>query len=144
MFQTTYAYFTDLNYDVEAFEGYKQKQTSFFKNMASQPNFFFQQEFYTYLNKEIPRFNGLVPTEKTWAETDYKLAYDKYKERFANAADFEFFFVGNVDDKAIEDFSAKYLLFTGNSCKRKGKRSRLPHAERRTQKSSQQRKRPEK
>jgi len=109
LFQTTYAYFTDLNYDVEAFEGYKQKQTSFFKNMASQPNFFFQQEFYTYLNKENPRFNGLVPTEKTWAETDYKLAYDKYKERFANAADFEFFFVGNVDDKAIEDFSAKYL-----------------------------------
>ena len=109
LFQTTYAYFTDLNYDVEAFEGYKQKQTSFFKNMASQPNFFFQQEFYTYLNKENPRFNGLVPTETTWAATDYKLAYDKYKERFANAADFEFFFVGNVDDKAIEEFSAKYL-----------------------------------
>jgi len=109
LFQTTYAYFTALNYDTEAFEGYKQKQSAFFKNMTSQPAFYFQQEFYTYLNKENPRFNGLVPTEKTWAETDYKLAYDKFKERFSNAADFEFFFVGNVDDKVIEDYATKYL-----------------------------------
>ncbi|UOK42756.1 MULTISPECIES: M16 family metallopeptidase [Flavobacterium] len=109
LFQQTYAYFTDLNYDAEAFEGYRQKQSAFYKNMTSQPAFYFQQEFYTYLNKENPRFNGLVPTDKTWAETDYKLAYDKFKERFANAADFEFFFVGNVDDKVIEDYAVKYL-----------------------------------
>ena len=31
------------------------------------------------------------------------------KERFSNAADFEFYFVGNVDEKLIEDFSAKYI-----------------------------------
>ncbi|WP_300978624.1 pitrilysin family protein [Flavobacterium sp.] len=109
LFQMVHAYFTDLNFDPEAFEGFKQKQASFFKNMASQPQYYFQQEFYTYLNKENPRFNGIMPTDKSWAETDYKLAYDKYKERFANAADFEFFFVGNVDDKTIEAFATKYL-----------------------------------
>jgi zinc protease len=105
----TYAYFTDLNLDATAFEAYKQKQSSFYNNMASQPSFYFQQEFYTYLNKENPRFNGIIPTDKTWAETDYTLAYKKYKERFANAADFEFFFVGNINDKAIEDYAVKYL-----------------------------------
>ena len=109
LFQMVHAYFTDLNFDQEAFEGFKQKQASFFKNMASQPQYYFQQEFYTYLNKENPRFNGIMPTDKSWAETDYKVAYDKYKERFANAADFEFFFVGNVDDKTIEAFATKYL-----------------------------------
>lgn len=109
LFQMVHAYFTDLNFDPEAFEGFKQKQASFFKNMASDPQYFFQQEFYAYLNKENPRFNGIMPTDKSWAETDYKLAYDKYKERFANAADFEFFFVGNVDDKTIEAFATKYL-----------------------------------
>nr|ABM53554.1 putative zinc protease [uncultured bacterium CBNPD1 BAC clone 905] len=109
LFQMVHAYFTDLNFDQEAFEGFKQKQASFFKNMASQPQYYFQQEFYAYLNKENPRFNGILPTDKSWAETDYKLAYDKYKERFANAADFEFFFVGNVDDKTIEAFATKYL-----------------------------------
>lgn len=109
LFQMTYAYFTDLNLDATAFEAYKQKQSSFYNNMASQPSFYFQQEFYTYLNKENPRFNGIIPTDKTWAETDYTLAYKKYKERFANAADFEFFFVGNINDQAIENYAVKYL-----------------------------------
>jgi zinc protease len=44
--------------------------------MASTPQNYFQQEFYTYLNKENPRFNGM-PTDKSWADTDYKLAYEK-------------------------------------------------------------------
>lgn len=109
LFQMTHAYFTDLNMDVTAFEGYKQKQSAFFNNMASTPNFYFQQEFYSYLNKENPRFNGLIPNEKTWGETDYALAYKKYKERFANAADFEFYFVGNIDDKTMEAYAIKYL-----------------------------------
>lgn len=93
LFQMTYAYFTDLNFDQEAFEGFKQKQSSFFKNMASTPQNYFQQEFYTYLNQNNPRFFGIMPTDKSWADTDYKLAYEKYKERFANATDFEFYFV---------------------------------------------------
>ena len=108
-FQMLHAYFTDLNFDAAAFDGFKQKQSNFTENMMSQPNFFFQQEFYTYLNKENPRWNGLVPTAEKWATTDYQLAYNKYKERFANAADFEFFFVGNVDDAAMEDFAKKYI-----------------------------------
>lgn len=109
LFQTVHAYFTDLNLDKEAFEGYKQKQSAFFKNLSSQPNVYFQQEFYGYLMKENPRYFGMFPDDKAWETTDYELAYKKYKERFANAGDFEFFFVGNVDDKAIEEFSAKYL-----------------------------------
>lgn len=108
-FQMLYAYFTDLNFDASAFEGYKQKQSNFFENMMSQPSFYFQQEFYTYLNKENPRWNGIVPTAEKWAEVDYQMAYNKYKERFANAGDFEFFFVGNVDDATMEDFSKKYI-----------------------------------
>ncbi|AWG20257.1 peptidase M16 [Flavobacterium faecale] len=109
LFQSTYAYFTDLNMDQEAFEGFKQKQSAFYKNMASRPSFYFQQELYAFLKKEDPRFIGIVPTDKTWAQTDYALAYKKYKERFANAGDFEFFFVGNVDDKVMEEYAAKYI-----------------------------------
>ena len=109
LFQMTHAYMTDLNFDKEAFEGYKQKQSAFFKNLSSQPSVYFQQEFYGYLMKDNPRFNGIFPDEKAWSATDYELAYNKYKERFANAGDFEFFFVGNVDDKQMEEFSAKYI-----------------------------------
>ncbi|WP_084404194.1 M16 family metallopeptidase [Flavobacterium tegetincola] len=109
LFQMTYAYFTDLNMDKEAFEGYKQKQNSFYKNMASTPSFYFQQEFYGFLLKENPRFFGMIPDEKAWEQTSYELAYQKYKERFANAGDFQFFFVGNVDDAKMEEYASKYL-----------------------------------
>jgi zinc protease len=109
MFQMAYAYFTDLNLDNEAFEGFKQKQNAYYKNIASEPNYYFQLELDNFLFKDSPRFNGSMPTEKSWATTDYKLAYQKYKERFANAGDFEFYFVGNIDDKAIEDLSSKYI-----------------------------------
>ncbi len=107
--QMIYAYFTDLNFDTAAFETYKQKQSAFFDNIIAQPGFYFQQEFYNYLNKENPRWFGIVPTAEKWADTDYKLAYTKYKERFANAADFEFFFVGNVDEAKMEEYAKKYI-----------------------------------
>lgn len=109
MLQMMYAYFTDLNYDVEAFEAFKQKQNSMYSNISSQPNFYFSQEFYSYLNQNNPRFLGLVPLEKEWAYTDYKLAYEKYKERFANAGDFEFYFVGNIDEAQFETLVKKYI-----------------------------------
>lgn len=109
MFQMVYAYFTDLNYDQEAFDSYRKKQMAFTANMVSQPAYYFQQEFYSFLSKDDPRFGMVIPDEKTWNSMDYKLAYDKYKERFANAADFEFYFVGNIDDKVMEDYAAKYL-----------------------------------
>ncbi len=109
LFQMIHAYFTDLNLDKEAFESYKQKQSAFYKNLASNPNVYFQIELYTFLYKDNPRFFGLLPDDKSWEYTDYELAYNKYKERFANAGDFEFFFVGNIDDTVIEDLSSKYL-----------------------------------
>ncbi|WP_299522006.1 pitrilysin family protein, partial [Winogradskyella sp.] len=36
-------------------------------------------------------------------------AYEKYKERFANAGDFHFYFVGNVDEEKIADYAETYI-----------------------------------
>lgn len=109
LFQMVYAYFTDLNFDTDAFEGYKQKQASFFDNMMSNPNMYFQKEFYTFLSENNPRFTGIIPDAEAWKKTDYKLAYDKYKERFADASDFVFYFVGNIDEKQLEIYAEKYM-----------------------------------
>jgi zinc protease len=108
-FQMIHAYFTDLNNDKDAFSGFKQKMSAFYGNMSSDPGFYFQQELQKELQKENPRYIGMIPTDETWAATDYDLAYNKYKERFANAGDFEFFFVGNVDDASMEKFATQYL-----------------------------------
>jgi zinc protease len=109
VFQMIHAYFTDLNFDPAAFEGYKQKQAAFVENISAQPTMYFQQELYTALNANNPRFNGLFPNAEKWAQTDYALAYQKYKERFANAGDFEFFLVGNIDEQALAKFAITYI-----------------------------------
>src|SRR5690606_20258432 len=103
MLQMMYAYFTDVNYDEEAFNTYVQKQSGFTANMLSQPAYYFLQEFYSFLNKDNPRFVAVIPDEKIWKSIDYKLSYNVFNERFSNAADFEFIFVGNIDDKRIEE-----------------------------------------
>jgi zinc protease len=77
-------------------------------NMMSEPATYFSNEFYTYLNKENPRYKGF-PKEEDFDNADYELAYKKYKERFANAADFNFYFVGNFDEALLEANVAKYL-----------------------------------
>lgn len=109
MLQMNYAYFTDLNFNEEAFESFKTRQSAMFGNMMSQPSMYFQKELLSFLFEGNPRFTGILPDEEGWKNTDYALAYQKYKERFANAGDFHFFFVGNIDTKQLEDFAALYL-----------------------------------
>lgn len=109
MFQMIHAYFTDLNFDKEAYEGYKKKTISQFSSMLARPDSYFTNEFNKFLSSGNPRYVSPFPTAEDLEKSDYQLAYNKYKERFANAGDFEFFFVGNIDDKVMEDFSAKYI-----------------------------------
>ena len=108
LMQMTHAYFTDLNFDKEAFEGYKTKQKGFLANMMSMPTMFFSNELYGYLNKNNPRYTGF-PTVEDFDKIDYELAYKTYKERFANAGDFNFFFVGNVDEAKLVEYAEMYL-----------------------------------
>lgn len=109
LFQMTYAYFTDLNFDQAIFDAQINKMQAMYKNILSNPNAVFGKEINDYLNKKNPRYNGVFPTEQSLKNTDYALSFQKYKERFANAADFEFFFVGNIDDEKLEDYCCKYI-----------------------------------
>lgn len=108
LMQMTYAYFTDLNLDKEAFNGYVMKQKGFMANLLSQPSIYFSNELYSYLNEDNPRYTGF-PKAEDYDAADYELAYKMYKERFANAGDFNFYFVGNFDEKELEKNIELYL-----------------------------------
>ncbi|NHN26424.1 insulinase family protein [Flavobacterium jejuense] len=108
LMQMIHAYFTDLNMDKEAFTGFVTKQKGFMTNLLSQPATYFSNEFYTFLNKENPRYRGF-PKPEDYDNADYELAYKIFKERFANAADFNFYFIGNVDDAKLIEYSELYL-----------------------------------
>ncbi|GEN77148.1 M16 family metallopeptidase [Chryseobacterium hagamense] len=104
-----YAYFTGLNYNQDAFNAYKTKQSAMLDNLLSNPQFYFSNEHAKFMNQKNPRFIGIVPMEKEWANTDYKKAYDIYKEKFANAGNFHFYFIGNVDEAKLKDQVLQYI-----------------------------------
>ena len=109
LFQSVYAHFTDLNYDEKAFESEKNKMKSYLSNLMAMPEVFFQIEVSDFVYGHNERYTSPIPTETDWDNTDYKKAYEIFKERFADASDFEFFFVGNVTDEQMKEFSEKYL-----------------------------------
>ncbi|WP_139957456.1 M16 family metallopeptidase [Flavicella sediminum] len=108
LFQLTHLYFTKLNHDVKAYNSFKAKMTAYLKNVLAEPSTYFSVKLNDFLNANDPRYVGF-PDEKVWENTDYDLAYKKYQERFADASDFNFYFVGNIDDAKIEAYVETYL-----------------------------------
>jgi zinc protease len=106
--QLTHLYFTKLNSDPKSFNSYKAKMTAYLKNSLSEPSTYFSVEFNKFLNQNNSRFIGF-PTEEIWNNTDYDLAYKKYQERFADASDFNFYFVGNINEAELIKLSEIYL-----------------------------------
>ncbi|AZB28014.1 M16 family metallopeptidase [Chryseobacterium balustinum] len=107
--ELVYAYFTNLNYSPEAFNAYKVKQSAMLDNILSNPQTYFASEHAKFTNQKNPRFIGILPLEKDWAATDYKKAYDVYKEKFANAGNFHFYFVGNIDEAKFKNEVLQYI-----------------------------------
>ncbi|QYA26997.1 insulinase family protein [Gramella sp. MT6] len=108
MMQMIHLYFTDLNKDEEAYNSFTTKQKNFLGNLMSNPNFYFQNELNKFRNEGNPRHVGF-PTPEKYDEMDYDLAYEKYQERFSDASDFIFYFVGNIDEEKLKEFSSKYI-----------------------------------
>ncbi|SIS79776.1 zinc protease [Chryseobacterium ureilyticum] len=112
-----YAYFTSLNYNPASFNAYKEKQSAMLNNLLSNPQAYFSNEHAKFMNQKNPRFIGLFPLEKDWANTDYKKAYDIYKEKFANAGNFQFYFVGNIDEAKFKNEVLQYIASLPSSGK---------------------------
>ena len=72
------------------------------------PQFYFQDQLGKIRNEGNPRYTGFPTAEKMDA-ADYDLAYEKYQERFADAGDFHFYFVGNVDEAQLKQYASAYL-----------------------------------
>ncbi len=109
MMELVYAYFTGLNNDPASFNAFRTKQSAFLDNMLSNPQFYFMNEHAKFMNDKNPRFTNIIPLKEDWDKTDYNKAYNIYKEKFANAGNFHFYFVGNIDDNAMKQMATQYL-----------------------------------
>ena len=108
LFQMVHLYFTDLNKDQDAYASFLEKQKSFLGNIMANPQFYFQIELGDLKNEGNSRYTGF-PTIPKLDAADYDLAYEKYQERFADAGDFHFYFVGAIDEDQLKEYAEKYL-----------------------------------
>ena len=73
----------------------------------SNPTYFFSDYVSRKKYDEHPRVG--FPSADDWTDLDYARAMEIYKERFADASDFTFSFVGNFDEDKITSFIQTYL-----------------------------------
>ena len=107
--QLTYSYFTQVRRDPDVVKGFLSNQRSFLQSQLATltPAKVFQDTVQVTLGNHNPRRLPLKPADLD--KIDLDRAVTIYNERFANAGDFTFFFVGNYDEKTLRPLVEKYL-----------------------------------
>jgi zinc protease len=107
MFQLIYLRFTQPRADANAFNAQATQMKTILANQSAVPEFNFSNALMAarYQNHLRRRFDT-VETINSW-NLDKSLAF--YKDRFADASDFTFVFVGSFDPATIKPLVEKYL-----------------------------------
>ena len=107
LLQLTYLCFTAPHRDDEAFQSTMARLQDALKNQDLNPQTALRDSVASIL------YNNNVRARRMRTEDIEKISYDRvleiYKERFANAADFDFYFVGDLNADSVAPMLAKYL-----------------------------------
>lgn len=107
MLQLTYLYFTEPRKDSNALQSIVSRQKSIVENMMANPYYYFNEERSKIKYDSHPR--RLMTKMADLEQLSIDKAYAAYRDRFADASDFTFVFVGNIDPKEIKPLLATYL-----------------------------------
>jgi zinc protease len=108
MLQLTYLYFTEPRYDAELFKSFVTKQQAMYQNMASDPQYTFQDSVMRILYRNHP-WAPRVPKPENFGKINDQRALDIYRERFNDASGFTFVFVGKFELEEIKPLLSTYL-----------------------------------
>ena len=107
MFQLIYLTFTQPRADPEAFKTLTAQWAATLANRQALPDAVFGDAVEEAVTQGHPRARPLTPAQLPQMRLDTSLAF--YKNRFADASDFTFVFVGTIDLDAIKPLVERYL-----------------------------------
>lgn len=107
LFQLTYLTFTGARLDTTAFAAFRNNVGPFLANRGADPNEVFRDTIQVTLAQYSPRARPFTPA--TFSEVSAEKAIAFHKDRFADAGDFTFVFVGNVDTTTLKPLVERYL-----------------------------------
>jgi zinc protease len=99
--------FVEPRADPDFFNVMKTQTKTMLGSMKAQPMFAFQEAIGKALTQDHPRQRTPTPEMLDTMDLDKSFAF--YKDRFADASDFTFVFVGTLDPKTVRPLVEKYL-----------------------------------
>lgn len=116
LFELIYLSFTAPRSDDEAYTSFIERMKSQLENLKLNPMIAFNDSITKAFYDNAPRVKRIEPEEL--AKINYERVMEIYKNRFADASDFVFTFVGNIDKDSMIPMMEQYLA-TLPSLKRK-------------------------
>ncbi|WP_423127172.1 M16 family metallopeptidase [Gaoshiqia sp. Z1-71] len=107
MMEMLYLYFTDLRVDPQAFSSYMSRYAGFIENRVASPEDAYNDTLQVVSVNYHPRKRPV--TKEVLQEASFGTIEKIARERFVNAADFKFFFVGNIDPEAFKPVVERYI-----------------------------------
>lgn len=108
MLQLVHLAFTSPRKDEDVFASYITKNKALYKNLLSNPNYYFLDKTSKFMSQGNPRGGGL-PTTEDLDKINLETAIDFYKDRFSDVSDFTFFMVGNFNIDEVKPLLEKYI-----------------------------------
>jgi zinc protease len=105
--QLTYLYFTQPRKDAETFKGLIAQQKGGLANRGNDPNSVFADSVAAILGNYNVRRTG--PSIEKINQVSLDRAFEIYKDRFADASDFTFVFVGSFKPEELKPLLEQYL-----------------------------------
>ncbi len=107
LLQMVYLYFTEPRFDTKSYQSLMTRYAGILENKAASP----EEAFQDTLNVTLANYHERAQpiTKERLQEADFKRIQQIAKERFKNAADFKFFFVGNINPDEFKPLVEKYI-----------------------------------
>ena len=107
MLQLVYLRFQQPRMDADAFESYKTRMKAQLENAKANPLSTINDTIRIAMFVHHQRIDMMQP--EMVDQINYQRGLDMFADRFADASDFTFFFVGNIDVDAMKPLIAQYL-----------------------------------
>jgi zinc protease len=107
LLQMLYLYFTEPRFDSKSYQSFMTRMSGMLENKAASPESAFQDTMSVTMANYHERARPM--TKELLQEADFKRIQQIAKERFKNAADFKFFFVGNINPAKFKPLVEEYI-----------------------------------
>jgi zinc protease len=107
LLQMLYLYFTEPRFDANSYQSFMTRMSGMLENKAASPESAFQDTMTVTMANYHKRSRPI--SKELLQEADFKRIQQIGRERFKNAADFKFFFVGNIKPEEFKPLVEKYI-----------------------------------